>query len=40
VEMSRDDEALQAISALNGYCLNGRPLLVHEARPRPNDAAS
>src|SRR5438552_13692485 len=35
VEMSTDDEAQQAITALNGYQLAGRNLTVNEARPKP-----
>ncbi len=31
VEMSNDDEALNAINSLNGYVLEGRPLKVNEA---------
>jgi RNA recognition motif-containing protein len=34
VEMSNDQEAQGAISALNGKEVNGRPLAVSEARPR------
>jgi RNA recognition motif-containing protein len=34
VEMSSDDEAQAAISALNGQQHNGRPLTVNEAKPR------
>ena len=34
VEMSNDDEAQAAISALNNYELDGRALKVNEARPR------
>ena len=34
VEMSNDNEARAAITALNGYDLEGRPLKVNEARPR------
>ena len=33
VEMSSDDEALKAISQMNGLQLNGRALTVNEARP-------
>ena len=35
VEMGNDDEARAAISAMNGADLQGRPLTVNEARPRP-----
>ncbi len=35
VEMSTDQEAQTAISELNGQDLNGRPLTVNEAKPRP-----
>jgi RNA recognition motif-containing protein len=34
VEMSNDQEAQDAIQALNGQDHNGRPLTVNEARPR------
>lgn len=34
VEMSDDDEAQNAIDALNGQPFSGRPLTVNEARPR------
>lgn len=34
VEMPSDEEADQAIKALNGHVQGGRPLVVNEARPR------
>jgi RNA recognition motif-containing protein len=34
VEMSTDEESKEAIQALNGKDMNGRPLTVNEARPR------
>ena len=34
VEMSSDDEAKAAIEALSGKELNGRTMVVHEARPK------
>ena len=34
VEMSNDEEAKAAIDKLNGQELNGRPVLVSEARPQ------
>ena len=34
VEMRNDQEAQEAIQALNGQDFNGRPLTVNEARPR------
>ncbi len=34
VEMSNDQEAQEAIQALNGQDFNGRELTVNEARPR------
>lgn len=34
VEMSNDDEAKAAIEQLNGKELDGRPIIVTEARPR------
>jgi cold-inducible RNA-binding protein len=36
VEMANETEADQAISALNGYTLDGRALNVNEARPKPD----
>jgi cold-inducible RNA-binding protein len=36
VEMENESEADQAISALNGYTLDGRTLNVNEARPKPD----
>ena len=38
VEMENENEAEQAISALNGYMLDGRALNVNEARPKPERA--
>jgi cold-inducible RNA-binding protein len=35
VEMANEGEAAQAISALNGYSMDGRALNVNEARPKP-----
>ena len=35
VEMVDEDQAEQAIAALNGTDLSGRDLVVNEARPRP-----
>lgn len=34
VEMSSDDEAKAAVDQLNGKELDGRPIVVSEARPR------
>lgn len=34
VEMSTDEEAQKAITQFNGYSMNGRNLVVNEARPR------
>jgi RNA recognition motif-containing protein len=34
VEMENDDEATKAIEALNGQELNGRAVMVNEARPQ------
>lgn len=34
VEMSSDEEALSAIQKLNGYSLDGRAIIVNEARPQ------
>jgi RNA recognition motif-containing protein len=36
VEMPNDDEALKAISAVNGADVRGRTLVVNEARPKTN----
>ncbi|HEX2915629.1 MAG TPA: RNA-binding protein [Chloroflexia bacterium] len=36
VEMSTDDEASRAINMLNGAVLDGRTLIVSEARPQEN----
>ena len=36
VEMENENEADQAIQALNGYTLDGRALNVNEARPKPD----
>lgn len=36
VEMANETEADQAITALNGYNLDGRALNVNEARPKPD----
>jgi RNA recognition motif-containing protein len=40
VEMANDDGAQKAISQLHGYALEGRPLVVNEARPKPEGGAS
>ena len=34
VEMSSDEEAKKALAELNGKELDGRPIVVNEARPR------
>lgn len=34
VEMSTEEEAQKAIKTLNGYNLNGRSIVVNEARPQ------
>ena len=34
VEMSSDDEAKKAVEELNGKDLDGRPIVVNEAKPR------
>ncbi len=36
VEMSSDEEAKKAVDELNGKELDGRPIVVSEARPREN----
>ena len=35
VEMSSDDEAQKAITQFHEYKMDGRPLVVNEARPKP-----
>ena len=35
VEMSTSDEAQKAVQELNNFSLNGRSIVVSEARPRP-----
>jgi RNA recognition motif-containing protein len=35
VEMASDDDAQKAITELNEYQMDGRPLVVNEARPKP-----
>ena len=35
VEMGSDDDAQKAVSQLNDYQMDGRPLVVNEARPKP-----
>ena len=39
VEMSTDEEVQAAIDALNGSEVEGRPLTVNEARPKPERPA-
>lgn len=34
VEMSNDDEAMEAVKLLNGSEIDGRKIVVNEARPR------
>ena len=36
VEMATEDEAQQAIAAINGRSMDGRTLVVNESRPREN----
>jgi RNA recognition motif-containing protein len=38
VEMSTDEEAQRAITEFHEYRLDGRPLVVNEARPKPEGA--
>lgn len=38
VEMSNDEEAQRAITEFHEYRLDGRPLVVNEARPKPEGA--
>ena len=40
VQMTNDEEAAKAISALNGKEVGGRALNVNEARPKPERSAS
>ncbi|MEX1128914.1 MAG: RNA-binding protein [Vicinamibacterales bacterium] len=35
VEMASDEDAQKAITELNEYQMDGRPLVVNEARPKP-----
>jgi RNA recognition motif-containing protein len=35
VEMATDEEAQRAITELNDFKMEGRPLVVNEARPKP-----
>ena len=35
VEMASDDDAQRAVSEFNDYKMDGRPLVVNEARPKP-----
>lgn len=39
VDMPNDEEAARAMAALNGKDLDGRPLKVNEARPKPERGA-
>lgn len=39
VEMSDDNEAAQAISEMNDFEVEGRKLVVNEARPRENNTS-
>jgi RNA recognition motif-containing protein len=39
VEMSTEEEAQRAIQTLNGYSLNGRAIVVNEARPKEDRPA-
>jgi cold-inducible RNA-binding protein len=39
VEMANDEGAQKAIGQLHGYALEGRPLVVNEARPKPEGGA-
>lgn len=38
VEMSTDEEAQRAVTEFHEYRLDGRPLVVNEARPKPEGA--
>lgn len=36
VEMTTEEDAQKAIKTLNGHDMNGRPIIVNEARPQEN----
>ncbi len=38
VDMGHDDAAQKAITQFHGHALEGRPLVVNEARPKPEGA--
>ena len=38
VDMANDDAAQKAITQFHGHALEGRPLVVNEARPKPEGA--
>jgi cold-inducible RNA-binding protein len=40
VEMANDDGAQKAITQFHGYALEGRQLVVNEARPKPEGGGS
>jgi len=40
VEMTNKDEAMNAISALNGTDIDGRTVTINEAAPKPNGGGS
>lgn len=40
MEMVDEEQAEQAVGALNGQNIGGRDLVVNEARPRPEEKSS
>ena len=40
VDMKSDEDAQKAVSQFHGHPLEGRPLVVNEARPKPEGAPS
>jgi cold-inducible RNA-binding protein len=40
VEMANDEGAQKAITQFHGHALDGRPLVVNEARPKPEGSGS
>lgn len=40
IEMGSDGDAQKAVSQLNEYTMDGRPLVVNEARPKPEGGYS
>jgi cold-inducible RNA-binding protein len=40
VDMANDDDAQKAITQFHGFAYEGRPLVVNEARPKPEGSGS